>query len=377
MSVPVLRLVSTTAILAAVALSAGGAASEGSPPLPIEIGEIEKPAAAVSGTVETDARTARDNGLRHAAQPPASGPAEEAAGTAGVSEAANAASDAVAKAPPASRLLRSLDAWSAQPATASPPPLPDGATADVGRTAAETAIGGSPGSSPVPESSPGPARSAVPGSSPVQGSSPVLHGCPRALLAALLAEATETADAVSALAIERETLSLCRERQEIVNGIVALEGELQALLSGAQDETGVPGTVAGPAGSADAPIVKVSAPVRVIEMAALAPVPAETAETNTPPTLQSPAYSWFSIVGTAGDLRAGISRGARNGSARGGTGIWFLREGDRLPGGVTVTRIAVRPPGVHVEGAVEGALPYSPRPSGATRVRDRVAGDGP
>ena len=92
-----------------------------------------------------------------------------------------------------------------------------------------------------------------------------MHGCPRALLASLLAEATETADAVSALAIEREILGLCRERQEIVNGIMALEDELQALLAEAQGETGAPGTGAGAMGSADAPIVKVSAPVRVIE----------------------------------------------------------------------------------------------------------------
>ncbi len=48
----------------------------------------------------------------------------------------------------------------------------------------------------------------------------------------------------------------------------------------------------------------------------------------------------------------------------------------RLPGGVTVTRIAVRPPGVHVEGAVEGALPYSPRPSAVTGPRRDGKGDG-
>ena len=368
MSVPVLRLVSSTAILAAVALSAGGAASGGSPPLPIEIGEIEKPAAAVSETVETDARPAGDNALRDAAQPPASGPTEEeAAGTAGVPQAADTAPDADAKALPASRLLRSLDAWSAQPAAASPPRSPGGATADVGRTAAEAAIGKSPGSSSVPGSSPGPARSVV------SGSSPVLHGCPRALLASLLAEATETADAVSALAIERETLALCRERQEIVNGIVALEDELQALLAEAQGETGKPG--AGAMGSANAPIVKVSAPVRVIEVPTPTRLSAETAEAATAeaataapaPAPELPSYSWFSIVGTAGDLRAGIADGER---------IWFVREGDGLPGGVRVARIAVRPPGVHVDGAVEGALPYGPRPSAVAGPRRDAEGDG-
>ena len=204
----------------------------------------------------------------------------------------------------------------------------------------------------------------------MSGRSSVLHGCPRALLASLLAEATETTDAVSALAIERETLSLCRERQEIVNGIVALEDELQALLAEAQGETGAPGAGAGTMGSADAPIVKVSAPVRVIEVPTPAPAPAETAEAATAapaPAPELPSYRWFSIVGTAGDLRAGIADGER---------IWFVREGDSLPGGVTVTRIAVRPPGVHVDGAVEGALPYGPRPSAVTGPRRDAKGDG-
>ena len=76
--------------------------------------------------------------------------------------------------------------------------------------------------------------------------STALFGCPRALLTALLAGAVETGDAVSALAIERETLALCRERQEIVTGIVTLEGELRALLAGSRGETaGMRGTATG------------------------------------------------------------------------------------------------------------------------------------
>ena len=113
---------------------------------------------------------------------------------------------------------------------------------------------------------------------------------------------------MSALAIERETLALCRERQEIVNGIVALEAALGVLLAEAREEAGAPGMKTDTVGSADAPIVKVSAPVRVIEMPARgtpwypAPVPAETADTVKPPAPEPPSYSWFSIVGTAGDL---------------------------------------------------------------------------
>ena len=262
---------------------------------------------------------------------------------------ATAAADAGAGAMPDSRLLRMLSGRAAPPASEPPPP--------------EARVG---------ELDP------VGAGLPVRGeaaTAAVLQGCPRALLGALLASAAETGDAVSALAIERETLALCRERQEIVNGIVGLEGELQTLLAEAQGETGAPGTGAGASGPADAPIVKVSAPVRVVSL----PPARDDAEEPSPEAEAVPAppdYSWFSIVGTAGDLRAGVSDGSGHGGTRGGESIWFVREGDRLPGGVTVTRIVARPPGVHVDGAVGGTLPYSTRPSAVTGPRRDGKGEG-
>ena len=189
----------------------------------------------------------------------------------------------------------------------------------------------------------------------------VVFGCPRALLSALLAGAVETGDAVSALAIERETLALCRERQEIVTGIVTLEGELRVLLAESRGET------AAPAHSAVAPIVKESTPVRVVRHLSPSPVRAEPAEAAKADMPKTPAWSWFSIIGTAGDLRAGVSDGAR---------VWFVREGDVLPGAVTVERVATRPPGVHVGGADEAALPYRPRPEGAIPAGGIAGGDG-
>jgi len=353
MSTRPLRFVLSVAILAAAALSAGSAAAGDSLLQPEGFVEIAEPASGIAAIAETDPGVAGEDEVHGPARSTTGGSVEAAARTGEGPGAATAAPDANAESPSASRLLRSLEEWAASATAASRSPTLDPASADGGQTAAGAPSGGVPGSSPVP------------------GRSPVLHGCPRALLASLLAEATETADAVSALAIERETLALCRERQEIVNGIVALEGELRELLTEAQKETGTLGTIASPTGSADLPIVKVSAPVRVIEMPAPAPVPAETEETDTAPAPQSPAYSWFSIVGTAGDLRAGVSDGGNSGAS-----VWFVREGDRLPGGVTVTRIVARPPGVHVGGAVEATLPYIPRHSGATGPRDRVAGDG-
>ena len=188
----------------------------------------------------------------------------------------------------------------------------------------------------------------------------VVFGCPRALLTALLAGAAETGDAVSALAIERETLALCRERQEIVTGIVTLEGELRALLAEAANAQAAPA-------SAAAPIVKESTPVRVVRHLSPSPDRAEPVEPAKADTPKPPAWSWFSIIGTAGDLRAGISDGSR---------IWFVRKGDRLPGAVTVERIATRPPGVHVGGADEAALPYRSRPDGAIPAGGIAGGEG-
>ena len=73
-----------------------------------------------------------------------------------------------------------------------------------------------------------------------------------------------------------------------------------------------------------------------------------------PEEAQPPRYAWFSIIGTAGALRAGITDGS---------GVWFVREGDPLPGGATVAAIAGRPPAVRIrdggETGEEAPLPYS------------------
>ena len=191
--------------------------------------------------------------------------------------------------------------------------------------------------------------------------SAVLFGCPRALLAALLAGAAETGDAVSALAIERETLALCRERQEIVTGIVKLEGELGALLEESRTRH------AGAAVTVHTPIVKDSTPVRVVSLTAT-PSGAGATPLQKSSAPVPPSYSWFSIIGTAGDLRAGVTDGAR---------VWFVRKGDRLPGAVVIEGIEGSPPGVRAGGAGEAALPYRPRPAGAMPASDgTTAGDG-
>ena len=347
MSTHALRFFSPAVIVAAAALSAVSVDAGDPLPLPEEYVEIAEPASGAAETVETDTR----------AGSAASVPDDEADRFTGSRTSAHG------EAPPASRLLRSLDEWAERTAPASPVPSAETASPDAALAADPARIGGETGSSPAP------------------GNSPVLHGCPRALLGGLLASAADAGDAVSALAIERETLTLCRERQEIVNGIVALEGELQGILAEAQGEAGVPGSKAGTAGTADSHIVKVSAPVpvpvRVIEVPTPPSVRAEAADPEdsvTPPAPQPPAYSWFSIVGTAGNLRAGVGDGE---------GVWFVGEGDRLPGGVLITGIGTKPPSVRIGGAGEASLPYRPRSidasipsSGNADPGGHVAGEG-
>ena len=198
--------------------------------------------------------------------------------------------------------------------------------------------------SPRPESAPPPGPSGQPAGGGARRRA--VFGCPRALLTDLLAGAAEPGGAVSALAVEREVLLLCRERQAVVAEIVRLEGELRAAL----DASKPPGTPA--AGSGDGG----TAPRRVVVRLA-APEPSEERAAPAPKAAapKPPAYAWFSILGTPGRLRAGVSDGRR---------VWFVREGDRLPGAVLIQRITARPPGVRVQGAGRGALPYGARPAG-------------
>ena len=306
MKTPVRRLGPLVALLPA-ALAAGSVAA-------IEPETLPQPLTGLAETVVDAAESAgRETGRADGA----------AVGSPGVIE--NAGADA---SPARSRLLRSLSDRAAQAASQGPP--------------AAVAEDPAAGASGDPDNR-------------------VVFGCPRALLSALLAGAAETGGAVSALAIERETLALCRERQEIVTGIVTLEGELRALLAESRGES------AARAHSAVAPIVKESTPVRVVRHLSLSPDRAEPAEAARADTPKPPAWSWFSIIGMAGALRAGVSDGAH---------AWFVREGDSLPGGVTVERIATRPPGVHVSGENEAGIPYRPRPDGAIPAGGIAGGEG-
>ena len=181
---------------------------------------------------------------------------------------------------------------------------------------------------------------------PIQPSAAsVIAVCPRDLLTRLLAGVANKEDALSALAIEHETLKLCHERQLIVTGIFETEAWLRVLRAPAE-----PAAVnRSPAAAATVPSVM----PQLNTVPAKPPAPSTTARKPAKAVPAAPRYGWFSIVGMAGDLRAGVTDGHR---------VWFVREGDPLPGDVRVGRIVARPPGVQIEGAGESALPYRPRP---------------
>ena len=173
----------------------------------------------------------------------------------------------------------------------------------------------------------------------------VIAGCPRDLLTRLLAGVAERQDALSALAIEHETLKLCHERQLIVTGIFETEAQLRALRAPAE-----------PAAANRSPAVAATVPSvtpQLNTVPAKLPAPSTTARKPAKAAPAAPRYGWFSIVGMAGDLRAGVTDGRR---------VWFVREGDPLPGDVRIGRIAARPPGVQIEGSDDRALPYQARP---------------
>ncbi|MDE0050819.1 MAG: hypothetical protein OXO52_13610 [Rhodospirillales bacterium] len=232
---------------------------------------------------------------------------------------------------------------------------------------------------PVPGEAARPGTPRVAGTS-VSGTSVfAAEGCPRALLRRLLAGAAGETDALSALGIEREILTLCRERQEILTGLFETEARLRELReAGRPPQAPVTAAGAAPAvgtsapsplraalgGAAETLVPETLVPETLVPgtpdtraAGALAAEPQALARVS--PSKVSPRYAWFSIIGTAGALRAGVTDG---------TGVWFVQEGDPLPGGAMVAAIAGRPPGVRLTGPGETLLPKTLGPGSGETV---------
>ena len=207
--------------------------------------------------------------------------------------------------------------------------------------------------------------------------------CPREVLARLLGSAAERGDVVSALAIEKETLGLCAERQALVVEIAKMErllgkvakkdreGETQEKPARSVSQLA---TVA--AAKPPPPPRKATAPPPAVRPAeapdtVAAPVPEGNGSENPSPPAPARGYSWFSLLGMPGRMLAGVTDGSRS---------WFVAVGDELPGGAKVERISGKPPGVRVAGL--GLLPWtghSPVAAAAAGVRsgaDPASGPG-
>ena len=262
--------------------------------------------------------------------------------------------DAVSPSAPGTQFAEAVAIGSAgvnsKPALSVPPMAPStGAANAAGRSRLLRVLDRSAAGQPQPAGSHG--ESAVPVVLTPESGIPippmaasVIAGCPRDLLTRLLAGVAERQDALSALAIEHETLKLCHERQLIVTGIFETEAQLRALRAPAE-----------PAAANRSPAVAATVP-SVMPQLNTVPAklpPSTTAQKPAKAAPAAPRYGWFTIVGMAGDLRAGVTDGRR---------VWFVREGDPLPGDVRIGRIAARPPGVQIEGAGDSALPYRARP---------------
>ena len=178
------------------------------------------------------------------------------------------------------------------------------------------------------------------------GAQEVLEECPREHLRAVYLQAVERHEVVDLAAVEVEVLKLCRERQELVSEIVRGEEELADLLAGrGSDASG-----SGPGGlPALLPAVRDENPAL------------SGGGTRGAPSLASPntgggeragaLYRWFIVYGSGSELVAGVTDGAER---------WWVRAGDRLPGGVEVVSVGVRP--ISVRAAAGGRQWQLPGP---------------
>ena len=203
--------------------------------------------------------------------------------------------------------------------------------------------------------------------------------CPVGPLAAML-EAGQGQSAFSAaLALEREVLVLCRDRWEVLKGLmdselalaavlradrsvrareaIALEEERQ--LARARVDEAREAARARVEGARRGAREGAREAAREAEARKLAQAGAAAAPQAAPAVVRAPdpgpapeeRYGWFAIKGSGRDLTAGVTDGE---------GRWWVKAGDELPGGVRIGSIRSRPPRVVVSGGAAAGLPWRP-----------------
>ena len=269
--------------------------------------------------------------------------------------------------PPIKRQFFPLDRPPAEP----PLPSADAEGAATPDAAAANALsaamsGGGPDRADGPSPRPGPSASVATDWS---------LNCPRPHLRELLLAEAGAGGAMAALGIEREVLVLCAERQRLVEGLLTGERRLAELLPRSRLSIRSPVPLP-PAPEPEPAVAEVPEPQpeppapepepAVADAAEPPPEPdpavAEAADPAPPPLrdLLPPAaeHGWFWLIGSGGDLRAGLTDGAE---------VWFVRAGDEVPGLGTVSRIRGAPrPGVWLVGAAD-PLPHRPHPASGGR----------
>ena len=149
------------------------------------------------------------------------------------------------------------------------------------------------------------------------------EGCPRALLRRLLAGAADDAGALTALGIEREILTLCRERQEVVAGLFETEARLRELRTPPPDPAAT--AVQTPNPLPDVRESAASRPASVSPLRLALSGPARQAN-ETDPGAEDPG---------AEDARSGDTRARRRSPGRGAASALCVvldhRHGGRAP----------------------------------------------
>ena len=168
---------------------------------------------------------------------------------------------------------------------------------------------------------------------------PPMADCAIDLLRTRLATAVAPDDILAATALEDELLRLCLARQKLVGEV--LDAELQlALLARGETETEA-SSLALDASPAIVPEPPAAPALDQLTLPVVLSEPEPDPEEEDP----APPWVWSTMLGTPGNMRAAVTDGAD---------LWWVREGDILPGDWQVIRIATRPPGVSLRHAETG-----------------------
>ena len=195
--------------------------------------------------------------------------------------------------------------------------------------------------------------------------------CPIGPIATLLEAAQGESEFSPALAVERQVLSLCRDRWTVLKELMEAELSLASVVranAAAEAETDLKLAAAREReaialeerrrvararieGARQGAIEAAREAQAREEAAATAAVPEEEAPERDPGPAPEEVYGWFALKGSGSDLRAGVTDGR---------GRWWVRVGDELPGGVRIGTIRARPPRVAVKGGAAAGLPWRP-----------------